>query len=156
MKSSREEFTKKYETKVWQRTLSPSHPHHLIIAIMIRCLDSSFCSQRSVRRTTPTRGMRRRLRRGSLLCQLRWVIVKKCECHCHYCPNHYVWYQDCLHCRVNITFGTKRWSEWYVQVSRLEAENNELSRKLEKLTNSMDEQARLHNSQVWWSWWGRN
>ena len=34
------------------------------------------------------------------------------------------------------------------QVSRLEVENNELSRKLEKLRNSMDEQARLHNSQV--------
>ena len=35
-----------------------------------------------------------------------------------------------------------------IKVSRLESENNELSRKLEKLTNSMDEQARLHNSQV--------
>jgi len=34
------------------------------------------------------------------------------------------------------------------KVSRLESENNELSRKLEKLTNSMDEQARLHNSQL--------
>ena len=33
-------------------------------------------------------------------------------------------------------------------MSRLEVENNELSRKLEKLRNSMDEQARLHNSQV--------
>ena len=50
-----------------------------------------------------------------------------------------------------------------IKVSRLESENNELSRKLEKLTNSMDEQARLHNSQVielwrwswdhWWCWW---
>ena len=33
-------------------------------------------------------------------------------------------------------------------MSRLEVENNELNRKLEKLRNSMDEQARLHNSQV--------
>ena len=34
------------------------------------------------------------------------------------------------------------------QVNRLEAENYELNRKLEKLAASMDEQARLHNSQV--------
>merc|ERR550517_582381 len=42
----------------------------------------------------------------------------------------------------------KRIAALSAKVSRLEVENNELSRKLEKLRNSMDEQARLHNSQL--------
>merc|ERR1712210_27747 len=42
----------------------------------------------------------------------------------------------------------KRIAALSAKVSRLEVENNELNRKLEKLRNSMDEQARLHNSQL--------